>query len=164
VTNRLQEDIPLLVVGDDQQLPDYGRALRSLAGPRVRFEPPVADPNVLFGLMSSALCLLFPSLLEAMSMVLLEAASLGVPIVCSDIPENRSVLGEEAVYFESGNVESLMHKIEWALTNYEDILMISKKVQEKVQTEYCWDTIAARYAELYREVTQERVIGSSEPV
>ncbi len=40
---------------------------------------------------------------KAMSMVLLEGASLGIPVVCSDIEENMEVLGETGIYFKSEN-------------------------------------------------------------
>lgn len=99
-------------------------------------------------------CLIFPSLVEAMSMVLLEAASIGTPIVCSDIVENRHVLCDEAVYFESENVASLAQQLEWVLDHREDISLVGRRTRERIQVEYSWDTIAARYAQLYREVHQ----------
>jgi len=148
--NRLSCDMPLLIVGDDSQVPSYGQSLREMAGPNVKFHPPIADPTVLFGLMADARCLVFPSLVEAMSMVLLEAVSLGVPVISSDIPENTAVLRNEGVYFRSGDVESLAEKIQWALKHPREMAEVASAAQSRVQREHSWDLIAGQYAEIYK--------------
>jgi glycosyltransferase involved in cell wall biosynthesis len=48
---------------------------------------------------------------EGFGLVLLEAMSVGTPVVCSDIPTAREVLGESGVYFEVGNETDLAEKI-----------------------------------------------------
>lgn len=45
---------------------------------------------------------ILPSIYEGQPMVLLEALTLGMPIVASDIPANRSVLGQEYGYYIEG--------------------------------------------------------------
>jgi glycosyltransferase involved in cell wall biosynthesis len=123
-----------------------------MAGPRVRFEALIENPDILFGLMADAQCLVFPSLVEAMSMVLLEAASINVPIVCSDIPENRKILHDEAVYFQSDNVQDLIDQLEWVINHPNETSQLSHRAQESVNSEFSWDSIASRYADLYQEV------------
>ncbi len=154
--NRLERELPLLVVGDLNQVPAYKSELEQMAGPRIHFLGPIQSPGVLFGLMVGARCLIFPSLVEAMSMVLLEAASLGVPILASDIQENRSVMAEDIQYFESGSVESLVDRLEWVLDHPIDMEQKSQKARDRVHREYNWDGIAARYAELYRQISRKR--------
>jgi glycosyltransferase involved in cell wall biosynthesis len=148
--------VPLLIVGDKTQVTGYGRVLEEMAGSRVLFQPLVEDPAVLFGLIKASICLVFPSLVEAMSMVLLEAASLGVPIVCSDIIENRTVMQGDALYFESENVAALTDQLEWVLTHRSDATRLGERARQRVQTQHSWDSIAVSYAELYREVHKER--------
>jgi hypothetical protein len=46
-----------------------------------------------------------------MSMILLETGSLDVPVICSDIPENKVVMGDSGLYFQSGNAQSLAQAI-----------------------------------------------------
>ena len=154
--NRVDTKLPLLIVGDLRHTPEYTNMLREMAGPQVRFQPLVTNPVDLFGLMADARVLIFPSTVEAMSMVLLEAAYLGVPTVCSDIPENREVMGEGAVYFQSGSVDSLVERLEWALGHPEDVLQRSHCAKVRVQEQYSWDAIAARYADLYHDVVQNK--------
>lgn len=150
--NRLANEIPLLIVGDGEA--DYVNELREMAGPRVRFQPLIKEPSVLYGLMVVSQCLIFPSLYEAMSMVLLEAAQLGVPIVCSDLPENNAVLGENATYFESGNIDSLTKKLTWVLEHPSEVVRKSERAAKRVLADFSWDVIAARYVELYQEMAQ----------
>jgi glycosyltransferase involved in cell wall biosynthesis len=85
-----------------------------------------------------------------MSMVLLEAASLGVPVICSDIPENREVMREDAIYFSSGNSEDLVERLEYALGHRQDMTQMGQRARSRVLVEYDWDMIAARYNELYQ--------------
>jgi glycosyltransferase involved in cell wall biosynthesis len=72
----MSTDIPLLIVGDDTQNPAYSRELRNLADERVRFVPFIASKEVLAGIVKNAHLFVFPSIIEAMSMMLLEVAAL----------------------------------------------------------------------------------------
>jgi len=149
---RLDRDIQLLVVGDTMTVPTYGQKLQQMADGRVRFIPFIQSKAVLFGIVQSAKFFVFPSTIEGMSMMLLEAASLGVPIVCSDIPENVAVLGERALYFRSGDVEDLANKLNWALEHPQTMRELGKAAQEWVKQNYSWDVIAAQYEKLYQQL------------
>lgn len=150
--NKLKRKIALLIVGDETQSPSYTQELRALASPQVRFQPHIKDQGVVLGLMAHARTLIFPSLAEAMSMVLLEAASLGVPIICSNIPENRQILLDKVTYFESGNIDSLVEKLDWAFDNPGKMIELAKQAEENIRQTYSWNTIASQYAELYKEL------------
>lgn len=51
---------------------------------------------------------------EGMPLVLVEAMSHGLPIVTSDLPISKEVLGNFGLYFENGNIEDLAQKLEEA--------------------------------------------------
>lgn len=146
----------LLIIGDDCHHPEYAARLRSMAGPRVRFQQFIDEPGCLFGLIAGARCLIFPSTVEAMAMVLLEAASLGTPILCSDIPENREVLGVHATYFASGDEAALRGQLRWVLDNADLVRTASASAQSHVRSRFSWDQIAGRYVALYRSVQARR--------
>ena len=84
---------PLLVVGDLWHAPGYESDLKAAAdGMAIHFLPRIEDKAVLAGLVASADVFVFPSTVEAMSMMLLEAMALGVlPIHVVDTghPRNR---------------------------------------------------------------------------
>jgi glycosyltransferase involved in cell wall biosynthesis len=162
--NRSDMDIPLLVVGDDGGFPVYLEELRKLAGHRIRFQPLITDPELLYGLMAQSKCLIFPSYYEAMSMVLLEAAHLGVPILSSDLPENLAVLGDEATYFESGSVDSLIEKLKWVHDHSATMEEMGIRASNRVARDFSWDAIAGQYAELYSDVLQLRSRQHTDPI
>lgn len=51
--------------------------------------------------------LLFLSLSESYGFPLIEAMWIGLPIICPDLPYARTLCGEQAIYFESRDIESL---------------------------------------------------------
>lgn len=145
----LATELNLLIVGDASQIPAYEKKLHQFSDSRVVFSPPV-DKTILFGLAQLARFFVFPSTVEAMSMMLLEAASLGVPIVCSDIPENTSVLEGRALFFESGNAKDLADKLQWALENPEAMRDFAQQAEAWVKEHYSWDAIVEQYESLYQ--------------
>ena len=52
------------------------------------------------------------SLYEGFGIPTIEAMSMGLPIVCSDIPINREIAGDEVVYVEPGDKSALKNQLE----------------------------------------------------
>lgn len=59
-----------------------------------------------------AKCFVFPSLYEGFGLPPLEALSMNVPVISSDAASLPEVLGEQAVYFHSGDEKDLEEKLE----------------------------------------------------
>ena len=51
---------------------------------------------------------------EGMPLVLVEAMAHGLPIVTSDLPVSKEIMGDFGMYFENGNIEELAQKLEEA--------------------------------------------------
>ena len=49
-----------------------------------------------------------------MPLVLVEAMAHGLPIVTSDLPVSKEIMGDFGMYFENGNIEDLAQKLEEA--------------------------------------------------
>jgi glycosyltransferase involved in cell wall biosynthesis len=144
----LSTDLPLLVVGDTGQTPAYERLLHQLADERVVFLPSV-NKALLLGLARLARLFVFPSTVEAMSMMLLEAAVTGAPIVSSDIPENVAVLPEQALFFRSRDAGDLCKKMAWALDHPDRMQELGARASTWVNEQYQWDSIVDQYERLY---------------
>ena len=87
---------------------------------------------------------------EAMSMLLLETASLETPIVCSDIPDNRAVLGADALYFAPGDVDQLLRQMERVAADPAAAAEVARRAATRVRRQFSCEVVTARYAALYR--------------
>ena len=63
-----------------------------------------------------------------MPLVLVEAMSHGLPIVTSDLPVSKEILGDFGMYFSNGNIEDLAQRLEEA--THIDWEAKSKEAQE----------------------------------
>ena len=149
---RLADPPPLLVVGDLHHAPGYGERLRSLAADLpVTFVPRLDEKPVLLGLLERARLFVFPSEVEAMSMMLLEAVCRGAPTLASDIPENTSILPPGFATFAVGDPAKLAASLEEVLCPREHAHGDqAAEARLWVLGRYRWDAIVARYGEAYR--------------
>ena len=151
---RLACDVPALVVGDPSHAPAYVERLRRDAPATVHFAPLIEDRGELFSLIAGCRVFTFASLTEGMSMMLLEAAALGAPVVCSDIDENRAVLGDTALYFRSGDAGDLARKLEYGLDHPEEMATRGSAAQAHVRARYSWPAIVRRYETFYDDLAR----------
>jgi glycosyltransferase involved in cell wall biosynthesis len=148
----IDADIGFVIVGDASHVPAYDTELKALADERFRFVPFIAEKAVLMGIVKLCTVFVFPSTVEAMSMMLLEAASLETPVVCSDIPENTSVLPDQAIHFESGNSGALARSLSWALDHPAEMKILAQRAGERVSRHHAWDEIVQQYELLYADI------------
>ena len=154
---------PLLVVGDLFHATGYEASLLELAsGQPVHFLPRLEDKGVLLGLLWLARLFVFPSTVEAMSMMLLEAVSLGVPTLASDITENLQVLTRDFPTFKAGDAIALRRRLVESSTD-DDARERAVAISARIARRHDWDRIAARYESLYRRVVGARGLRSRTP-
>jgi len=149
----IPKDYYMIVVGDLNQSPEYSKKLYSLADERVIFVPFISSLPHLLGLIQLSSLFIFPSMNEGMSMMLLEAASTGTPIVCSDILANKTILPKQALHFANGNVDDLKEKLIYAINHPQEMESLGRKAQEHIKSLYSWDKIAFQYNLVYEQVT-----------
>ena len=88
-----------------------------------------------------------------MSMMLLEAASQRVPIICSDINANKAVFNDDQVlYFKVDDSTNLADKIKWALENKSEMQKKAELAFEKLRLEHQWKNIAKEYDKVYHKL------------
>jgi glycosyltransferase involved in cell wall biosynthesis len=82
--------------------------------------------------------------------MLLEAASLQAPIICSDIPENKAAMQDNVLYFHSGDAIDLANQIQWTLDHSDEISSLGQKAGIYVKDNLTWGKIAVQYDEMYK--------------
>lgn len=144
----------LVILGDMDQLPEYKAKLESqMKNLNTKYLGFINKKPLMLGLISQADIFVFPSTIEAMSMMLLEAASVKVPIICSDIPENKAVFDEsEVLFFKAGDPNELADKLKWAMENPVEFKAKSEKAYTRLKNSYTWDRITLQYEKLYESL------------
>ena len=142
---------PIVIVGQGSHAPEYSRQLKTLAaGLNVIFVGYVGSKPALMSLVRKAKYFVFPSENEGMSLMLLEVASTGVPIIGSDIPENSTVFTEEELlFFKDKSADDLAEKFQWALQYPEEMDQKARLAQKKVKEQYGARVVAEQYFQLY---------------
>jgi glycosyltransferase involved in cell wall biosynthesis len=114
----------------------------------------VVDDDGLGEYYRNASLFVFPSLIEGFGFPPLEAMIRGIPVVASDIPCHREVLGDSVVYFDPFDVSSLKDAITSVLSNASLRQSLILRGIERAK-EYTWERCAKMTAEVYRQLARE---------
>jgi glycosyltransferase involved in cell wall biosynthesis len=143
-----------IIMGDLKQNLDYESKLLQLQKKlgSILFTGLIKEKKKLFEIIYSSKFFVFPSENESMSMMLLEVAALKVPIICSDIPENRDVFNdEEVLFFKVKDAIDLSEKIKYASNHPDRMNIFALKAYERLQKNYLWENIAEEYKNVFKK-------------
>ncbi|MFH1518139.1 MAG: glycosyltransferase family 4 protein [Pseudomonadota bacterium] len=145
---------PLVVVGTEDEKA-YARACHRLAGRNVRFAG-MQFGQVLTDLYAHAAVVVQPSVLEGMSLVLLEAASHGRCILASDIAANRGTMAQAALYFSKDSFGGLTGQIRRCFEEAAMRESMGRSAEKLVQERYSWQVVSSRMRQLYDQAIRRR--------
>lgn len=152
---QLKPGLPLLVVGgfeghNRQYSDDLLARCRNI--PDLELIPQLLTQPELFELVAGARLFIFPSEIEAMSMMLLEVISCDVPVLASDIAENVEVTGPDYLWlFRNADAQHLGEQLARFLEQGPgpEIAALRRRCAEL----FNWTAIAQRYLGHYRRLT-----------
>lgn len=121
---------PLLVIAGVP--PDEGLTFWHLDRPYIRHLKYVPGED-LPGLYQAATMLVFPSKLEGFGLPLIEAASVGLPILASDIPVFREIGGTAVALFDPGSPTQLSRLMYDLLTNPDERRKLGDAAKRQAQ-------------------------------
>lgn len=94
-----------------------------------------------------------PSNLEGLPLALLEAMHEGVPVLASDIPPHRKLLGSDrGLLFRTEDLESCIEQLNWAIQHPQEMQAMSQKAQAHITMLYNWNEITNDYLNLYEQL------------
>ena len=151
--NKITTDKKLVIAGDTSDTDDYVNLLKEKAkdNPNIIFTGFVSG-NELDEIYSNAYIATLPSDLEGMSLTLLESLAYKNAVLCSDIPENTSVAGDRAMYFEKGNVDDLAKKLDEMCHDSSLVENLRCGVDDYITNKYSWQNVAEKTIELYKNI------------
>jgi len=144
----------LIIIGDLFQVPEYKKQIEILTqGLNIEFLGLIKNKAELFKIINNSKLFIFPSLYEAMSMMLLEVVSLKTPVIASRIPANEAIFNnQEVLFFDVDNETDLAEKLLFALSNPSIMLENAEKAYHKLEKKYTWDVIAQKYENLFNSL------------
>ncbi|MDA3840199.1 MAG: glycosyltransferase family 4 protein [Patescibacteria group bacterium] len=149
--NELDTDKKLVIVGSGFHSDDYVKELSRKAAKNENIIFTGAQQgNILNELFSNAYLFSQPSEAEGLSIALLEGMSYGLPVLVSDIIENKEVIENTGFKFISKSVVDLKARLE-ILLEMENIEEYGVLARKRVDKYYNWDTITEDLSHLYKK-------------
>jgi glycosyltransferase involved in cell wall biosynthesis len=145
----------LIIVGRADHEDGYSRKLQSAASDKIVFAGFVKHAS-LYPLYKHASLFVLPSHHEGMPLSALEAASLGAPILLSDIPASLDLALPQQNYFPVGDVEALAQKLRADHAAY-------RVGADAFIRQFRWDEVTAATARVYAKVLTGRFEGAVTP-
>jgi glycosyltransferase involved in cell wall biosynthesis len=149
-------DARLVIAGGSSFTDEYVGVLEKAAA---------ADPRIILAgsvygeplheLYSNAAAFVLPSKLEGLPLTLLEAASYRVPLIASDIPPHREVIGADGPggrLFRSGDALALRDTLASVLGSLDRERVGARAVGDRVVREYDWDQATDATEDVYERL------------
>jgi glycosyltransferase involved in cell wall biosynthesis len=149
----MRADWPLVVVGDAPYAQDYIAALKTGAGPDVRF------PGYVFGdgyreLLHRCGIMCAPTEVGGTHPVIVEAMAAGAAVVVSDHAPNLEVVGDAAASFPlDGGAETLTAVLDDLVADRARREDLGRRAAARAAERYSWDACAEAYLRLCDAVT-----------
>jgi glycosyltransferase involved in cell wall biosynthesis len=138
-------DAKLVLVGQDNYFYSKLKENVGVHSARVVFAGLVTDDE-LFWLYKNAIALVFPSLAEGFGLPVLEAMSMGTPILASNIAVFRELFKDIPEYFDPYNASDIKKSLEKAL---KESFAKQKENGRKLARTFSWEKMAQETAHIY---------------
>jgi len=116
----------------------------------VKVKPPVPHEKMR-SIYANSDVLLFPSIREGFSNVILEASACGLPVVCFNTSSFPEIVQHDKSGLLSNNLSEMKEHLEYLIGNEEVRRKFSENARKKA-LEFDWEMIAPKWAKLFEQV------------
>lgn len=143
---------PLVIVGAGPYSPHYVERLRQMAGPSVIFTGAVYGDGYR-ELQEHAAAYIHATEVGGTHPALVEAMGRGHCVIVNDVPENREVAGDAAVYFDVAKPESLSRALDSIVSDPRLARRLGNAAAHRARRLFSWDAVTDEYERLFIAVT-----------
>ncbi len=152
---RLATDKKLVLVGGSPNPSPFESRIMATKDPRIVFPGFVYGPRT-HALMKHAYAYIQPSDVEGLSPVILENMGLRTPIICSDIQENRYVVGESGRLFRKGDSDDLLRVLQWSLDTPQELAAMGEEGYRRASSLFSWDAVTREHVRVFDQYLSKR--------
>jgi len=156
VFNSIDTNLSLVIIGDFNHDLSYTRFIEEITrdNPKIYLHKTLLPQKKLFFAINNSLFFVFPSEIEAMSMMLLEVIGCKKLVICSNIQENLDIVGMNYelsfdIYIKNDLKEKIVRAIQMS-SNKKQI--IAENLYNSCISRFDWQVISFKYFNLYKEV------------
>ena len=149
--NKLDTDVPLVIVGDNPDNLDYVNKLKSAANDNVKFLG-YQYGQAARQLFANSLIYVQPSVMEGNSPALMSAMACERCVVVNGIDQNRETIGDAGIAFEAGNSDDLSVKLAELLQDRSRIKELGSEALQRINEVYNWNRVIDELNELYYQI------------
>jgi glycosyltransferase involved in cell wall biosynthesis len=136
------------LIGGSPNPSEYESRILAMADEQIIFPGFVYGDDV-NALMVNAYCYIQPSDVEGLSPVVLTVMGLKVPLIVSDIDENKYAVRDTARTFKKGDIASLTEEINYCEQHHPEMLKLAERAQERALSEFNWEKVADEHVEVF---------------
>jgi glycosyltransferase involved in cell wall biosynthesis len=147
-------DWKLVFIGGDSDALNFNAHIKRLSvnSPQILF-PGELRGRRLAELVRGAGLFVLPSDLEGLPLAMLEAMLEKVPVVASDIPPHRQLVGNDrGILFRSGRVTDCAEALDWAMRHPRLMQEMAETAHQHVQYHYNWSEIVRDHLRIYQNL------------
>lgn len=148
-----QSNVKFFVIGDGPMRMEIEKSINAFDNPNLAFLGYQIDiPRFL----STADIFVLPSSAEGFPLSNVEAMSMGVCVIASDVGGVSDAIkdGETGFLMQPNSSEELAEKIEFAISQKETLKNISKNARKSVEENFSIEVLAEKYKNLYKSVNE----------
>lgn len=150
--NRLETDMPLVIVGDAPYADQYKLKLEQAAGPNVIFTG-YQFADAYYELQSNCYLYIQATEVGGTHPALIEAMAYGNCVVANGTPENMEVLADCGKVYAKNQFDQLSEILASLIRSPEEARRLGELAKKRAMERYNWDSITAQYEELFLEMS-----------